>query len=279
MNRKWSQDLTSDTPTFFASACLNERNNDSSQINPTASVPSSSSSMSPFHNLPSTRSTRCLYTAESIKSTDTSGQCSPYAEDDPIHFLSNSYFLESVLSLWFRELDWMYDIVRGTPFERRWKNLGSSSLTGDEIVNSRYHPLLCAISALVFQLLPGDTFAMFFALGWNKKMDKTEALAMRLFDKAKSDVDFLHEQIPQTVNELQHSPSMSYIPLEAFQASLLLCAFVKNLGKPALYHERICRDIARLQHAGLHRYGTKFIDENDRKLAHRLFWAYFTYDR
>ena len=186
--------------------------------------------------------------------------------------------IDALLTLWFRELDWMYDICRGTMLERLWRERGAAALIDDRH-RDKFAFLVLAISAITCQMAPGDASTVFFTAGWNIGLDQLELMADACFRAADGRIEQLFGSAPQHVGDSGHCYVLEAVPLEAFQASLLLCAYCKNLGKPALYRERLFLEIARLQRAGLHQRMTRFPSAEHRTLAHRLFWAFFTYDR
>lgn len=205
----------------------------------------------------------------------------PLQREDTTELLFQQHaLLDAILSIWFRELDWMYDIVRGTPFERKWCLYGVDAIASSEHQSS--HALLFAICALVHQLMPGDAEAASFALSRNADGHAMfDTFASSCWKKARDLVDAVNLEC----NKIEANSTCRYeqrenaLPLEIFQASLLVCAYAKNTGNPALYRELLYQDIARLQHARIHDWFTFYASQEQKHLAHRIFWAYYTYDR
>ena len=98
--------------------------------------------------------------------------------------------IDALLTLWFRELDWMYDICRGTMLERLWRERGAAALIDDRH-RDKFAFLVLAISAITCQMAPGDASTVFFTAGWNIGLDQLELMADACFRAADGRIEQL----------------------------------------------------------------------------------------
>lgn len=201
-------------------------------------------------------------------------------------YLRQPIFVDVLLSMWFRELDFMYDIVLGTEASELWQcgELNSASYP-------KFTALLATILALTAQLNAVDLDACLDScLGDHPPSQGLISPALALAELRIEAVTMRPED------------AASILP-EHLQAHFLLCAFDKNTGQLNKYRAKLVQGISHLFNASYHILDAFEYDQslNDaphcmtavsstpasirslmpaqRHLVRRLFWNLFACDR
>lgn len=170
-----------------------------------------------------------------------------------------------VVTIFFRDLDYMYDILGDSQSEREWRSSPDGCFDGG-FYSYRYGPILLAVCAIACQIYSCDVEAAI--LLQSGELADAAWLGECCWKEARLRIDREY-----TIEK------DGFPPLEYFQASLLCHAYIKNTGDRGSYRDYIFRDISRLQRQGLHRQRSDYASAEEEALANRIFWAYFAYDR
>lgn len=182
-------------------------------------------------------------------------------------------FLTRVMSIWFRDIDWMLSLIRGSEFEK--------IMTSDlDFINSdahmkRFGGLIYAMVGLCALMFPTDVEGCLVCMvSDTERHGFYTASSVRLAAFAKTD---------QWLDELaRESASVSTWNGEVFQTALLHGMHIKYTGNWNLYREVSSRDMDRVQRAGYHNLSEMVangLSDDEIVARNAVFWRFFCHDR
>lgn len=181
-------------------------------------------------------------------------------------------FLDRILAIWFREIDWAHNIIRNTPFDR-------TMIANPELVNSQEHMdkyggLLYAIVAMTALVVPSDVEAVLVGI--------CSAKARHGFYSGDGVGKAAHARAEEWMTEKARTSDVETWNSEVFQTALVHGSYIKYTGNWNLYREASSRDMDRLQRARYnHLIDMVHSGLEDEEIASRynVFWRFFTFDR
>lgn len=181
-------------------------------------------------------------------------------------------FLRRVLSVWYRDIEWMHSLLRGTAFDKIMnKNL---DLVNSEKHMERFGGLIYSIIGLCALMYPSDVEGCLVCM--------PSGAERHGFYTASSVRVAAYERTEQWLEALAKRSPVNEWKAEAFQTSLIHGMHIKYTGNWNLYREASGRDMDRLQRAGYHNLSDMIAkDLNDDEIVARytVFWRYFCHDR
>lgn len=196
-------------------------------------------------------------------------------------YLRQPSFINVVLSVWFRELDFMYDIVSNTEASDLWHRNELSSY-----LHPRFAALLSIMLALTAQLHARDLdVCLDISFGDHVSSASLITPAVSL---ARSRLEAV----------LTYPEGAHDILAEQLQAHFLLCAFYKNTGQKEQYRALLLQGISHFFNASYHIMDAfdedccdstnmmatapnslRILTPTQRGLVRRIFWNFFVCDR
>lgn len=181
-------------------------------------------------------------------------------------------FLRRVFHVWYRDIEWMHSLLRGTAFDKIMiKNL---DLVNSEQHMERFGGLIYSIVGLCALMYPSDIEGCLICM--------TSGSERHGFYTASSVRVAAYHRTEKWLEDLTKRSPVTEWNAEAFQASLIHGMQIKYTGNWNLYREVSGRDMDRIQRAGYHNLSEMIAkDLNDDEIVARytVFWRYFTHDR
>lgn len=196
----------------------------------------------------------------------------PAMKQDFDGLMRETSFVRRALSIWYRELEWMHCLLRGTAFDKVFvKNL---DLINSEQHKEKFGGLLYSIIGLTTLIYPSDVEGCLVCMSSGSERHgfySAASVRVAAFERTEKWLEDLTKRLPVTEWKA-----------EAFQASIVHGMHIKYTGNWNLYREVGHRDMDRIQRAGYHNLSemiAKDLDDDEIVARYSVFWRYFCLDR